>query len=76
MNELRSPPNLTVANRLLAEPHHIRKHVTAILDEMSAPMTSRQIEGALIESGGWTRAERKRIVKALKVLPIIAMGAG
>jgi hypothetical protein len=47
-----------------------------LLDEMTAPMTARQIEGALIEAGGWTRAERRRIVKALKVLPIVAIGAG
>jgi hypothetical protein len=37
-------------------------------------MTARQIEAALVEAGGWSRSERRRIVKALKVLPIIAIG--
>jgi hypothetical protein len=43
---------------------------------MSAPLTARQIEAALTEAGEWSRAERKAIVRALKVLPIIAIGAG
>lgn len=76
MTERRDPPNLSVGNRLQGENHKTRQRVLELLDEISAPMTARQIEGALIESGGWTRAERKRIVNALKVLPIVAIGAG
>lgn len=76
MSERRAPPRLSAGDRLEAEPRRVRAHVLALLDEMTAPMTARQIEGALIEAGGWTRAERRRIVKALKVLPIVAIGAG
>lgn len=76
MTERHTPPNLSVGDRLMSEPHHIRKHVTAILDEMSAPMTARQIELALLKAGGLTRSERRAVVRALKVLPIIAIGAG
>lgn len=76
MSERRTTPHLSIGDRLEAEPHRVRAHVMALLDEMSAPMTARQIEEALIDAGGWTRAERRRIVNALKVLPIIAIGAG
>ncbi|MCT2557366.1 hypothetical protein N0B51_00045 [Tsuneonella sp. YG55] len=76
MTERRAPPILSAGDRLQAQPHHVRALVLDLLDQMSAPMTARQIEAALIEAGGWTRAERRRIVKALKVLPIVAIGAG
>ena len=76
MTERRSPAILSVGDRLQAEPHRVRAHVLELLDQMSAPMTARQIEAALIEAGGWSRGERRRIVNALKQLPIIAIGAG
>lgn len=76
MSERRAPPDLSVGNRLQGENHKTRTRVLELLDEISAPMTARQIEGALMDAGGWTRAERKRIVNALKVLPIVAIGAG
>ena len=69
-------PNLSIGDRLEGESHRVRKRVLEVLDEMSAPMTARQIEAALIEAGGWTRTERRRIVNALKVLPLVAIGAG
>lgn len=43
---------------------------------MSAPMTARQIERALQDGGGMTRAERRKVVLALKRLPIVAIGGG
>lgn len=76
MTERRAPPILSVGDRLQAEPYHVRKLVLAILDEMSAPMHPREIEEALLVAGGFTRSERRKIVKALKVLPIIAIGGG
>lgn len=76
MSERRAAPNLSAGNRLQAEPRHVRAHVLALLDEMSAPMSAQQIETALLDVGGWSRAERRRIVNALKVLPIVAIGAG
>lgn len=65
--------NLSTGDRLQAEPHTVRKRVLELLDEMTAPMTAREIEAALIVTGEWSRAERRRIVKALKVLPIVAI---
>lgn len=76
MTERRAPPNLSIGNRLMAEPHNVRRRVIEVLDELSAPMTARQIDKALLVAGGWTRSERRRIVKALKVLPIVAIGGG
>ena len=76
MTERRAPPNLSVGDRLRAEPHRVRQRVLELLDEMSAPMHPREIEEALLVAGGFTRTERRRIVKALKVLPIVAIGAG
>lgn len=76
MSERRAPANLSAGDKLEAAPHHVRKQVLALLDEMSAPMTARQIEHALVNAGGLTRAERKKVVLALKRLPIIAIGGG
>ena len=76
MNERRAPANLSAGDRLEAAPHRVKMEVLALLDEMTAPLTSRQIERALRDAGGWTRAERKRIVLALKALPIVAVGGG
>ena len=73
MTERRAPPNLSAGDRLEAASHQVRAHV---LDQISAPMTAREIEAALIEAGPFTRSERKKLVRALKVLPIIAIGAG
>ena len=68
-------PNLSVGDRLQAEPYQVRRRVLELLDEMSAPMHPREIERALT-SGGYTRSEARPIVKVLKTLPIIAIGAG
>jgi hypothetical protein len=76
MSERRAPPILSIGDKLQAEPHRVRKRVIEVLDQMSAPMTARQLEDALVAVGGFTRSERRKIVKALKVLPIIAIGAG
>lgn len=75
MSERRAPPILSVGDRLQAEPHRVRQRVLELLDEMSAPMHPRKIEEALLVAGGFTRSERRKIVKALKKLPIIAIGA-
>lgn len=76
MTERRAPPNLSAGDRLEAASHQVRAHVLDLLDQISAPMTAREIEAALIEAGPFTRSERKKLVRALKVLPIIAIGAG
>lgn len=76
MSERRAPANLSAGDKLEAAPHHVRKQVLALLDEMSAPMTARQIEHALQNVGGLTRSERRKVIQALKRLPIIAIGGG
>jgi hypothetical protein len=45
------------------------------MDDLSAPMHPREIERALYPEG-FTRSERRRIIKALKDIPIVAIGAG
>lgn len=76
MGEHRTAPILSIGDRLMAENHRVRTRVIEVLDELSAPMTARELETALLVAGGFTRSERRKIVKALKVLPIIAIGAG
>ena len=75
MSERRALPNLSVGNRLQGEPHKVRKRVLELLDEMSAPMTARELERALCRSG-LTRSQARPVVRALKVLPVIAIGGG
>ena len=68
------PVNLSIGDRLQAEPHKVRQRVLEIMDELSRPMTRAEIEEALRPSG-MTRSERRRAAQALKLLPIIAIGA-
>lgn len=67
---------MTARERLAAAPPEVRAHVLALLDEISAPMHPREIEAALIATGGFSRSERRKNVRALKALPIIAVGVG
>lgn len=76
MSECRPPPVLSAGDKLEAAPHKVRTQVLDLLDQMSAPLTRRQIEDALLEVGGFSRSERRRIAQALKVLPIVAIGGG
>lgn len=64
-----------IADRLAYETPQVRRRVLELLDDITAPMHPRQIERALC-SAGYTRSQARPIVKALKVLPIIAMGVG
>ena len=75
MTERRAPPNLSIGNRLEREDRRVKARVLEILDEMSAPMHPREIERALCRAG-FTRSQARPVVKALKVLPIIAIGGG
>ena len=75
MTDRRAPPDLSVGNRLMAEPYQVRRRVIELLDEMSAPMHPREIERAL-QAAGYTRSQARPIVNVLKKLPIIAIGAG
>lgn len=70
-----SGPNLSIGDRLEAEPFQVRRRVLELLDEMSAPMHPREIERAL-KRAGFTRKDAMTVTAALKTLPIIAIGAG
>lgn len=67
-------PNLSIGDRLQAEPYQVRRRVLELLDEMSAPMHPREIERALCLAG-YTRKEARKLVRVLKNLPIIAIGS-
>jgi hypothetical protein len=75
MTERRAPPILSAGDKLLAAPRHVRRHVLELLDQMSAPLTARELERALCRAG-FTRSQARPVVKALKVLPVIAIGGG
>jgi hypothetical protein len=67
--------NLSIGDRLQAEPHKVRQRVLEIMDELSRPMTRAEIEEAL-RPAGMTRSERRRMAQLLRHLPIIAIGKG
>ena len=64
-----------IADRLADEPSQVRARVLELLDEISAPLHPREIERALCRAG-YSRSQARPIVKALKSLPIIAVGGG
>jgi hypothetical protein len=66
---------MTAQERLKAAPPEVRRAVLELLDEISAPMTAREIEQALCRSG-FPRSKARPIVNILKRLPIIAIGDG
>ena len=68
-------PNLSIGDKLESESHRVRTRVLELLDEMSAPMHPREIERALCRAG-YTRSQARPLVKVLKALPIVAIGAG
>lgn len=66
---------MTASESLAAASPEVRAHVLALLGEISVPMQPRTIERALCRAG-FSRGQARPIVAALKVLPIIAIGAG
>lgn len=66
---------MTRLEKLEEAPVEVRAAVTALLDEISAPMTPREIEAALCRNG-FSRSKARPIVNLLKKLPIIAIGYG
>lgn len=67
--------NLSIGDRLKAEPFKVRRRVLEIMDQLSRPMTRAEIEEALRPTG-MSRSERRRTAQVLKALPIIAIGGG
>jgi len=65
---------MTALEKLKAAPPEVREATLALMDELSAPMTPREIERALCRAG-MSRSRARPIVKVLKHLPIVAIGA-
>ena len=65
---------MTRLEKLQAAPPEVRAAVAELLDEISAPMTAREIEAALCRNG-FTRSKARPIVNVLKKLPLVAIGA-
>jgi hypothetical protein len=66
---------MTALEKLRAAPPEVREAALALMDELTAPMHPREIERALCRAG-MTRSKARPIVKVLKHLPIVAIGAG
>lgn len=66
---------MTAVESLAAARHDVRTLALELMDEISAPMHPREIERALCRAG-FSRSQARPIVKVLKRLPVIAIGAG
>jgi hypothetical protein len=66
---------MTRLDKLQAAAPEVRRAVLELLDEMSAPMTARELELALCRNG-FTRSKARPVANALKNLPIIAISSG
>lgn len=65
-------PNLSIGDKLEAEPYNVRRRVLELMDELSRPMSRAEIEEALRPTG-MTRSERRRVAQALKLIDIVAI---
>ncbi len=66
---------MTRYDKLRAPSPEVRAAALEILDEISAPMSPRELEVALCRAG-FTRSKARPIVNVLKRLPVIALGSG
>lgn len=66
---------MSAVNKLASASPEVRELALALMDDLSVPMTPREIEFAL-KAAGMTRSQARPIVKALKALPIVAIGSG
>lgn len=64
---------MTRLEKLQASPPEVRAAVLELLDELSAPMSAREIEAALCRNG-FKRSNARPVVNVLKRLPLIAIG--
>jgi hypothetical protein len=55
-------------------PQHERRELLEALSEVTRPMTARELDEALLRSG-LPRADRRRLVNALKGLAIVMIGS-
>lgn len=66
---------MTALEKLREASPEVREAALAMMDELTAPMHPREIERALCRAG-FSRSKARPIVKVLKHLPIVAIGAG
>lgn len=59
-------------DRLRAFPPHVREPALAVLDELTSPLSPRELDRA-IQSEGYTRAEARRLTRVLKRLHVVAL---
>lgn len=62
---------MTVGDRIAAIPAEARETVLAALDDLSRPMTVREIDHAL--AGHLTRSQRKPVIRALAAVHVVAI---
>lgn len=65
---------MTALDKLRAAPPEVREAALALMDEISRPLTVRELDNAFRDKG-FTRSQRRKFVRALNHLPIIAVGA-
>jgi hypothetical protein len=66
---------MTGLEKLQTASPEVRTAVLELLDELSAPMTAREIEKAPCRNA-FTRSRARPVVNVLKRLPVVAIGAG
>ncbi len=63
---------LTPQQRLRALPPHVRQPALEILDQLTRPLSPREIDRA-IQNEGFTRSEARRVSLVLKRLQVVAL---
>lgn len=63
---------MTAIERLQAAPPDVRAAALEMLDEISEPLTARQLDRAF-QNVGFSRAQARRFTLALKLLSVIAV---
>lgn len=66
---------MTGLEKLRAASPEVRSVVLTLLDELSKPMSPRELEKALCRSG-MSRSVARPVVNVLKHLPVVLIGAG
>jgi hypothetical protein len=63
---------MNAENALLAAPADVRAAALALLDQVSAPLTERQLAAAF-RAQGYRRSEARKLARGLRSLHIIAI---
>lgn len=63
---------LSPYEKLSALPPHIRQPALEVLDQLTTPLTPRDLDRA-IQNEGFTRAEAKKVTRVLKRLHVVAL---